>query len=256
MKIAFLHLSYCGNDQKKNELKILKGMDIASEYGAKWVLTPEMALQGYHMMREDKSFQLVSLNNGLLRPFMDKAKKNEQRLFLGCGFVHDRIPRNALLTVNPDGTFYNQHSKVKVVKWITEQWAHPGESFNVWELDGIRTSVMVCADLYFPEHGAIIAEQKAELIIGVACWPEGGHAGPPHVAWERMSAAAGNIPLLICNQTGNLGMDLNSARSAVVDNGKMLFHHNDKEAVLIIDYDEKNKKIACKDFQMIAFDSI
>lgn len=255
MRIAFLHLAYCGNKQSENQQKILNGMQMAAEYGAQWVLTPEMALQGYHMIREDSPFQLASRKNGVLEPFQAAAKKYQQRLFLGCGFVEDRIPHNSCIILNPDGTYCNQHAKVKVVKWITEQWAHPGEDFQVWNLDGIKTSVMVCADMYFQEHGEIIGKQGAELIVGVACWPEGGHAGPPRDAWERMSKAAGNIPLLVANQTGNKVMDCTSARSAVIDKGNLLFYHDQMEAVLILEYDESLKSVSSDAFQIIPFSS-
>ena len=51
LKIAFLHFAYCCGPQPDNARKILQGMEIAAQHGADWVLTPEMALQGYHMMR-------------------------------------------------------------------------------------------------------------------------------------------------------------------------------------------------------------
>lgn len=253
MKIAFLHLAFCGNEQCVNKNKILQGMEIAARYGASWVITPEMALQGYHMIREDYCFQLASKQNGILEPFMQAAKNFKQRLFLGCGFVEDRIPHNSCVIINPDGTYYNQHSKVSVVKWVTEQWAHPGEKFEVWDLDGIRTSVMVCADMYYVDHAKAIKSNNAELIVGIACWPEGGHCGAPHIAWEKLSVAAGNIPLFISNQTGNKGMDCSSARSAVVDNGQLQFYHDETEAVLLIELDIKQKKIVSKQFTAIPY---
>lgn len=253
MKIAFLHLAFCGNQQNENKEKILQGMKIAAANGAQWVLTPEMALQGYTMIREDFPFQLVSEKNGLLQPFMEAARMYKQRLFLGCGFVKDRTPRNSCAVINPDGSFCVQHNKISIVKWITEQWAHPGEDFSVWNFDGIKTSVMVCADMYYAEHGEIIAGKKAELIVGIAAWTEGGHDGPPQVAWKRMSKAAGNIPLLVVNQTGTKGMDFSAARSAVVDKGQLLFYYEGKEAILFIDYDIIKKKIMSNNFEIYYF---
>lgn len=168
MKIAFLHFAYCCGPQADNAKKILQGMKLAAQYGASWVLTPEMALQGYYMMRSDKQFQLASLQNNLLQEFMEACRQYKQRLFLGCGFVDEKTPRNSCAIISPDGTYYNRHDKTKVVPWITENWAHPGEKFEVWNLEGINTSVMVCADAYFAEHGEKIARQGAELAVVVA----------------------------------------------------------------------------------------
>lgn len=129
MKIAFLHFAYCCGPQADNAKKILQGMKLAAQYGASWVLTPEMALQGYYMMRSDKQFQLASLQNNLLQEFMEACRQYKQRLFLGCGFVDEKTPRNSCAIISPDGTYYNRHDKTKVVPWITENWAHPGEKF-------------------------------------------------------------------------------------------------------------------------------
>ena len=175
LKIAFLHFAYCCGPQADNAQKILQGMKLAAQYGASWVLTPEMA----------------------------------------------------------------------------ENWAHPGEKFEVWNLEGINTGVMVCADAYFAEHGEKIAEQGAELAVVVAAWPPGGHAGPPEEAWKRLSRSANGIPVLICNQTGTEGMDCSRAQSAVLCNGEVLFTYEGHEAVLIIDFDEAKKQVLSTEFETI-----
>ena len=54
MKIAFLHFDFCGGPQSANTEKILHGMKIAAAAGAEWILTPEMALQGYFMVKSDQ----------------------------------------------------------------------------------------------------------------------------------------------------------------------------------------------------------
>lgn len=253
MKIAFLHFAYCCGPQAKNTEKILQGMKIAYEHGADWVLTPEMAAQGYHMMRNDKPFQLISLRNGLLKPFQQACAQYKQRLFLGCGFVENVTPGNSCVVISPDGQYFNRHNKVKVVPWITENWAHPGENFEVWELERVKTSVLVCADAYFAEHGEKIAAQGVELAIVIAAWPPGGHAGPPENAWKRLSNAAGCIPVLVCNQTGTEGMDCSKAQSAVVSAGEVLFTYAGDEAVLLVDFDSEKAKVTSKGFDVIAF---
>lgn len=253
MKIAFLHLAFCGLPQVKNTLKILQGMKIANKHEASWVITPEMAVQGYHMMRSDFPFQLISCNNGLLDSFSESARQYQQRLFLGCGFIENKVPHNSCVILDSTGSFDGCHHKVKVVPWITENWAHKGESFVVHNLENIKTSVMICADSYFAEHGKIIAKKGAEISIVMAAWPPGGHSGPPEVAWQRLSKAAGGIPVLVCNQTGNISMDFSQAQSAVIVNGNILFTYSGEEAVLIIDFDVQHKKVLSQEFEIIKF---
>ena len=47
MKIALLHFEYRANKVKENVAKIIIGIHKAAEAGANWVMTPEMAVQGY-----------------------------------------------------------------------------------------------------------------------------------------------------------------------------------------------------------------
>ena len=79
MKIAFLHFAYCCGPQADNAKKILQGMKLAVQQGASWVLTPEMALQGYYMMRGDKQFQLASLQNNLLQDYKETYRQYKQK---------------------------------------------------------------------------------------------------------------------------------------------------------------------------------
>ncbi|WP_293729490.1 carbon-nitrogen hydrolase family protein [uncultured Phascolarctobacterium sp.] len=253
MKIAFLHLSYCGLPQSVNQEKLLYGMQLASKYNVQWVLTPEMALQGYHMIREDYLWQFASTNNGVLQPFIETARRYEQRLFLGCAYMSDRQPHNSCVIIDAKGCVCHCHHKVKVVQWTTERWAEPGNVFAVWDLDGIKTSVMVCADLYFAEHGKNIAKQGAELVVGSVAWPEGNHGGKPRDAWRRLSAASGGIPVLVANQTGSLRMDFTKAESAVIVNGEVLCAYSGAEAILILEFDEQKKSIVSKEFMVVPY---
>lgn len=252
MKIAFLHFDFCGGPQSRNTEKILQGMEVAAAKGAGWVLTPEMALQGYFMVRTGKPYSLASTTNGIYEPFMMAAKKLEVRLFLGCGQQEcGEPPRNSDVVIAQDGTIAALHNKVKVVKWITEGWATGGDGFTVHNLDGIQTGLLVCADTWFGEHGKILSDKGAELIVSIAAWPDGDHGGPPQEAWKRCSRCAGGLPLLLCNQTGNSGMDCTAAESAIVQDGQIICTYSGDEAILFIEYDEKDKKILSKEFEII-----
>ena len=125
MKIAFLHFAFCGRPQGENAAKILKGMELAAEHGARWVLTPEMALQGYKMICSDLPFQLASSKNGLLHPFCEAAQKFEETLFLGCAFLDEDRPHNSCLAIGARGDVLWRHDKLRVVKANAEKWAVP-----------------------------------------------------------------------------------------------------------------------------------
>ena len=56
MKIALLHLNLSGGPQEKNLKVLCKSIKMAAKSGAKWILTPEMALQGYFFTQLDREY--------------------------------------------------------------------------------------------------------------------------------------------------------------------------------------------------------
>ena len=157
MKIAFLHFDFCGGPQSANTEKILHGMKIAAAAGAEWILTPEMALQGYFMVKSEKKYVLASITNGSYEPFKEAAADLGVRLFLGCGEQEDNTaPHNSCVVIDQKGKVIAKHNKVKIVKWITENWAEPGNGFKVHCFDEVQTGLLVCADPLPPGLTAIM----------------------------------------------------------------------------------------------------
>ena len=249
MKLALLHLDLCGGHQKENTAKILKGIKIAVSKGADWILTPEMAVQGYCMVKNGTPYKLATRQNGIFDPFLQSAFCHNVYLFLGCA-EEDSGPHNSLVVIDRNGLFAGKHSKVKVVKWITEDWAYPGDSFEVLDIENVKTGLMVCADAWFGEFAETLREKGAEIVIVSAAWPYGDHGGPPKEAWKRCSRCAGGIPVFICNQTGNRGMDCSKAESAVAQDGEILFTYHGTEAVLFAELDKKTKRVTSKEFSV------
>lgn len=254
MKIAWLHFDLCGGPQSENTGKLLRGIEKAAKAGADWVLTPEMALQGYHMVRNKSPYVLASCENGIYDPFVQISRQQRVRLFLGCGEREEgQEPGNSLVVIDQRGVIEARHSKVKVVKWVTEEWATPGTTFSVHTFDTVKTGLLVCADAWFGEHAERLKENGAELIIVAAAWPHGDHGGPPREAWKRCSRCAGGVPVLISNQTGNRGMDCREAESAIVQKGELVCAYHGAEAVLLAELDLQQKKIITDEFMVLPF---
>ena len=73
MRLAFLHFDLCGGPLEKNRDNLLQGIGAAAAQGADWVLTPEMALQGYHMATGGAVYTLAADDSDVLRPFRQAA---------------------------------------------------------------------------------------------------------------------------------------------------------------------------------------
>ena len=139
------------------------------------------------------------------------------------------------------------------MKWITEDWAVPGDRFEVLNIENVKTGLLVCADAWFGEHAEILSEKGAEIIVVSAAWPEGDHGGPPQEAWKRCSRCAGGVPVCICNQTGNRGMDCRKAESAVAQDGEILYTYHGAEAVLFAEFDKETKRVLSDKFSVVPF---
>ena len=235
MKIALLHFSLVAGPLEKNLQKLCWGIETAAENGAKWIITPEMALQGYYMNCIAGNYQPVSENSSELEPLKALAKKYQLTIFLGCAELTAKQAYNACLVIDASGEIIARHYKIRTLNWITEAWSTPGDSLEVVEIAGVRVGLLVCADAWFAENAAVLAQKAAQLIVVVAAWPP-GCGGPPEAAWKRCSQAASNIPVVVCNQTGRTEkLDLTIAQSAVVVADKIITaYQGEAEKILYV----------------------
>ena len=253
MKIAWLHFTLSGGPMEDNVDKISQGIADAAKAGAQWILTPEMALQGYFMTRMERTYEIISLNSAVITHFQELAKYYKITLFLGCA-EHDEINGNnynSCIVIGANGAVIGRHRKMKTVKWITEAWSVPGEKLTMLCCDKINTGILVCADAWFEENAIALGECGAEAIVVIAAWPP-GCGGPPENAWRRCSNSSGGLVVLICNQTGKInGMDCTIAKSAVVIDGELKLKYCGVEAILLAEIDLKNKQILSEKFKVI-----
>ena len=63
MKIALCHLELSCGPQERNLQILEQAVRIAAEKGADWVLTPEVAVQGYYFVAPQPSPELEPLRN-------------------------------------------------------------------------------------------------------------------------------------------------------------------------------------------------
>ena len=88
MRLAFLHFDLCGGPLEKNRDNLLQGIGAAAAQGADWVLTPEMALQGYHMATGGRTPFLMALRSSVSNSWIVRASSNPTSP--GCSRPYDR----------------------------------------------------------------------------------------------------------------------------------------------------------------------
>lgn len=256
MKIALLHMDFCGGPETVNVRKIEKAMETAATKGAGWVVTPETALQGYFFHSPEVPGIVEVQPSAAAEPLIMAAQRCRVMLFLSCAErdAETKIAHNCCLVIDSHGEVLGRHRKMHTHGVGAESYLTTGTDNIPVECQGIKAGILICADIWFTEHSKDLGEKGAQIILAPAAWPPHPEHGPAD-SWERSSLASG-VPLCVCNQTGlHDTLDLTSAESAIVVDGKKQHAYSGAQpAVLIFEWDFENKKLISDQFDVIYTD--
>ncbi len=256
MKIALLHLDLAGGPVETNEKILLAAVRQAAEAGADWVVTPETAREGYFFYKKDpKALRAMALHrNDDFQPFLDIAREKGITLFLSAAEkVAEGKAYNSCFILSPEGKAIGCHRKMYSHQCGAEGWISLDDKAEVYELSGVRTGLFVCADAYYERPCELVKQVGADLVVVSAAWPPGECCREPKKVWQRTSLWTGS-PVCVCNQTGRYdSMDMTVGESAVLDGGECLFAYHGAPAILLWDFDEKEKRVASKEFSVVPF---
>jgi len=254
MRIALLHLDLSGGPEERNLTLLQQATTLAAEAGARWVVTPETALQGYFFTQKGRPFSIPVQPAPEMKPLRDLAATYGLTVFLCCAEQDEVSGRcyNSCLVIGGEGEIIGRHRKMHSHGSGAEGWADKGTVLEPFACREMTAGVLVCADAYFEQNAKVLKAKQAQVIIVPAAWPPGHCGGPPENAWERCSRESG-LPVWICNQTGNQEvMDLSEAQSAVVVSGKLMFSYSGlQQAVLLFDWDAESQKLLSSDFKVL-----
>ena len=253
MKIALCHLEVSCGPQESNLKKIEQAIRIADERGAKLVVTPETAVQGYYFHRIDEARKLEVQPAPYLNALREVVKQFEMYLMLGCGeFVEETgLHHNSCLVFASDGSLQSRNRKIYGEKLGSEKWASPGDKMSTTNCDGVNIGVLVCADSWFDERPLDLKEQGADILIDIAAWPETPETGNPLPSWQKVTKITG-LPFVVCNQTGKTKwMDMSIGESVVIQDEVVKCIYSGEEAVLFFEFDTVSKQILSEKFEVV-----
>ena len=253
MKIALCHLEVSCGSQESNLKKIEQALRIAGERGAKLVVTPETAVQGYYFHRIDEARKLEVQPAPYLNALREVVKQFEMYLMLGCGeFVEETgLHHNSCLVFASDGSLQSRNRKIYGEKLGSEKWASPGDKMSTTNCDGVNIGVLVCADSWFDERPLALKEQGADILIDIAAWPETPETGNPLPSWQKVTKITG-LPFVVCNQTGKTKwMDMSIGESVVIQDEVVKCIYSGEEAVLFFEFDTVSKQILSEKFEVV-----
>jgi predicted amidohydrolase len=137
----------------KNAANIAAFMQKAKDGGADIVHFSECALSGYAGPNHDT---LDGYDWDFLRAKTQDimALAGKLKLWVALGSMHQLTPpnkpHNSLYLINPDGKIENRYDKRFCTQADLDYYT-PGSRFVIFEVNGIKCSLLICFDLRFPE---------------------------------------------------------------------------------------------------------
>jgi predicted amidohydrolase len=249
-KVALLHLDFPAGEQERNIAKLREAIKIAAEHGANWIVTPELAVQGYFFYEKIGTSCIAEQPSIALKPVVDVVKDNKVTLFLGCAEKDSLTGNfyNSCLVVGPEGNILGRHRK-KAIILPAERWATAGDKMEPIDCGIAKVGLLVCADSYFEYNAQDLKEKGAQLLITIANWGLGDECSPGD-CWERDSAKTG-LPLWVCNQTNSF--EGRQTQSVVTIGGRRVLEYTGgKEAILLFDWNMKSMRLISNEFSIIS----
>ena len=201
LKIALAQINCTVGDLAGNAARILRAAQDAHAAGADLLLTPELALCGYPpedlLLRPD-------FYRACNRELAELAAQLPLPAIVGCTENHEgaRFNAAALLRGGRVEAFYRKHRLPTYEVFDEARYFRPGTTPGVFEINGVRCGVNICADVWEPAPAAVARDAGAELLLVLNASPfHMGKQGTRH-ATLRKRVEENGIPALYCNMVG------------------------------------------------------
>ena len=153
-RIAVAQLRVDDDDMELNACGILEALDLAAAERADFLVTPEMALTGYHG-RFDKPRR-----DRLVRLIRDACRGSGVSLILGAGDKRRGRTCNEQLVIGGDGRIIGRHAKMALTDG-DRKWFAAGRTLRVFRERGLTFGCLICNDLWVtPGCGAQIDPRR------------------------------------------------------------------------------------------------
>ena len=176
-------------DKSYNLKQAEDGIRLAAAQGAKIVLTPESAVQGYprvdlhpgesmndsRLMHERKRILAAAetIPGPSTRRFSELARK--YGIWIVFGMDQNRGGRlfNTAVLMDPQGDIVGTYSKVHLQNWMVASGVQHGDGFPVWDIDvsgvHVKVGIEICYDVQHPESTLELALGGAEIVFIPYC---------------------------------------------------------------------------------------
>jgi NAD+ synthetase len=202
MKIAIAQLNFTVGDLVGNVGKIADAAKHACAQGAALLVTPELALTGYPpedlLLREDFLEASTAALNDLAKQVSGIAVLVGHPLdWQGLSYNAASLLRNGKVEATYRKHILPNHSVFDEVRYFT-----PGHDAMVFDLEGVRFGVNICADVWEPGPAICASEHGAQVLLALNASPY--HLDKQQTRYEvlRERIRQTGMPVLYTNIVG------------------------------------------------------
>ena len=134
----------------------------ADAQGASLVCFPECFLQGYLVEEDEARHHAIDFKSQEFGAVLTRLAKIKPTLVFGLIEVDKGVLFNSAVVVD-QGRLRGTYRKVRLLEG--ERIFQPGDSYQVFEADGLKFGINICYDTNFPEGAAALAAQGASVLV-------------------------------------------------------------------------------------------
>lgn len=134
----------------------------AESQGVKLLCFPECFLQGYLLGEVEARQYAMELASPEFQVVLQRLARLRPMLVLGLIEIDENVLFNTAAVIN-HGRLVGAYRKTHL--FAGENIFRAGESYPIFNVDGLKFGINICYDTQFPEAAAAVVEQGADLIL-------------------------------------------------------------------------------------------
>ncbi len=231
-RVALSQMAGVPGDVEATMARVLSDVEAAAREKADLLIFPEGIMTGYYSV--DLTAARVPDVSAWLPKLQRRAKSHRLAIVIGALVADGDTIRNTAFAIDEEGELVAQYCKRALYgKWEQATFSQ-GDSSAVVVLAGIKTGLLICYDIEFPELTRQLARAGAELIAT----PTALMAPNAQVAQTLVPARAieNQVFVAYCNRVGQEEeLDFLGLSSIVAPDGKILAHAGGDSALIVAD---------------------
>ena len=238
MLISLYQMQPISGDAAANLSKIAQAAAAASDMGADLLITPELSATGYALSPDQFAEIAQSRDGDIVGALSEIAAEFEIAICAGFAERDGEAVYNSAVLVRPDGAseFYRKGHLYGDAERAA--FTPGGDPPQVFDFAGIRTGMLICYDVEFPEYVRTLALAGAELVLVPTALPAGPISRRVADMVVPTRAFENGLFIVYADLCGEEGALSYSGRSVIVGpDGDDLARAGTRETLLIAELD-------------------